>query len=131
MRLDKATREAVRAAYDGKCATCASVDGPFDVDHIRPSADFGTDALENLQLLCRPCHREKTRAENRDRMAKYSSGERPRMPYGPERPPAPRPTPAADPWAEVREALADPSHELLSACQRLGLLLATATHQTS
>lgn len=35
-----------------------------DVDHIKRKADGGTDQLDNLQSLCRPCHIAKTRAEN-------------------------------------------------------------------
>jgi 5-methylcytosine-specific restriction protein A len=35
----------------------------FAVDHIRPKAKGGTDADENLELLCRECHDAKTAAE--------------------------------------------------------------------
>ena len=35
----------------------------LEVDHVSPKADGGTDAYENLTLLCPPCNREK-----RDRM---------------------------------------------------------------
>jgi 5-methylcytosine-specific restriction endonuclease McrA len=35
---------------------------PWDVDHIIPVADGGTDDPENLRLLCIPCHRSVTRA---------------------------------------------------------------------
>lgn len=31
-----------------------------EVDHVVPKAKGGTDALINLQSLCRPCHRQKT-----------------------------------------------------------------------
>lgn len=31
-----------------------------EVDHIRPKANGGSDARENLQGLCRSCHRRKT-----------------------------------------------------------------------
>lgn len=30
------------------------------VDHITPKAKGGTDDPDNLQVLCAPCHREKT-----------------------------------------------------------------------
>ena len=36
----------------------------LEVDHIRPRADGGTDAYDNLTLLCPPCNKEK-----RDRLA--------------------------------------------------------------
>ena len=35
-----------------------------EVDHIKRKADGGTDDLNNLQGLCRACHRDKTKAEN-------------------------------------------------------------------
>lgn len=38
------------------------------LDHIVPRADGGDEWLEdNLQILCAPCHAEKTRTENRAR----------------------------------------------------------------
>lgn len=33
------------------------------VDHIKPKAHGGTDADDNLQSLCWPCHRSKTATE--------------------------------------------------------------------
>ncbi|MDX7989870.1 HNH endonuclease [Xenorhabdus littoralis] len=33
------------------------------VDHIKPKAHGGTDALSNLMLLCFSCHRQKTATE--------------------------------------------------------------------
>ena len=35
----------------------------LEVDHIRPRSDGGSDAYDNLILLCPPCNKEK-----RDRM---------------------------------------------------------------
>lgn len=34
-----------------------------DVDHIKPKAQGGSDDIENLQSLCRACHRKKTSKE--------------------------------------------------------------------
>lgn len=34
-----------------------------DVDHIKPKALGGTDELDNLQSLCRVCHKIKTKRE--------------------------------------------------------------------
>ena len=34
------------------------------VDHIKPKAKGGTDAPDNLQAICGPCHRDKTACDN-------------------------------------------------------------------
>jgi len=34
-----------------------------ECDHITPKAEGGTDALENLQAICTPCHEAKSKAE--------------------------------------------------------------------
>ena len=39
--------------------------GRLEVDHIQPWHRGGSHDLENLQTLCRGCHIEKTRRENR------------------------------------------------------------------
>lgn len=46
------------------------------VDHIVPKARGGTDALENLQSICRPCHDRKSLEElgKRPRAAFDSAG---------------------------------------------------------
>lgn len=48
------------------CVTC-SKSGRYvpasDVDHILNKASGGTDALSNLQSLCKKCHRTKTATE--------------------------------------------------------------------
>lgn len=38
------------------------------VDHIKRKADGGTDADENLESTCDPCHTEKTAHENGQRL---------------------------------------------------------------
>jgi 5-methylcytosine-specific restriction endonuclease McrA len=50
----------------GLCQTCLAKSKvtPFDeVDHIKPKAQGGTDNLDNLQCICKPCHAVKTSAE--------------------------------------------------------------------
>lgn len=49
-----------------RCKVCGLADPVyllFDVDHIIPKSQGGTDARENLQLLCPTCHRRKTIAD--------------------------------------------------------------------
>jgi 5-methylcytosine-specific restriction endonuclease McrA len=51
-------------ARDGHaCAECGSTDRP-NVDHILAKSKGGTDALSNLQVLCRRCHLRKTGRES-------------------------------------------------------------------
>lgn len=42
----------------------------FEVDHIRPVCDGGTDQIENLQCLCSYCHAVKTADDERMRMVR-------------------------------------------------------------
>lgn len=57
--------EAILAAQDGLCFFCTSVlqdeDGhvKFDVDHLQPLCNEGTDWPDNLALTCPPCNSEK------------------------------------------------------------------------
>ena len=47
----------------GICSDCnrkIEAGKAWDIDHILPLAMGGTNAPENLQILCRPCHRSKT-----------------------------------------------------------------------
>jgi len=45
------------------CKAAGRVRSASLVDHIRPLLDGGSNADENLQSLCRPCHDEKTRLD--------------------------------------------------------------------
>lgn len=60
---------------DGYCQQCGAA-GSNQVDHIVPLAEGGTDALENLQLLCDPCHRKKSAYDGvRGRKRKRGGGD--------------------------------------------------------
>lgn len=50
-----------------KCIKCGSKKH-LCADHIIPLADGGKDEIENIQVLCKICHLEKTSAENKKRM---------------------------------------------------------------
>jgi len=52
------TRSLVEEKYNDKCAICGDDNdlGEHEIDHITGSSN----SLENLQLLCKPCHLEKT-----------------------------------------------------------------------
>lgn len=60
-------------ARDGyKCAYCNS-DQELEVDHIVPFSRGGSDKLDNLQLLCKDCNREKGTSNNSDAVKKAVS----------------------------------------------------------
>jgi 5-methylcytosine-specific restriction protein A len=58
----KLRREIQREGW-AHCANCPAVVLPsaVDVDHILPLSKGGTDTPGNVQVLCRPCHKAKTR----------------------------------------------------------------------
>jgi 5-methylcytosine-specific restriction enzyme A len=41
-----------------QCRQCGT-SSPLEIDHIIPLAVGGTNDLSNLQVLCRPCNRQK------------------------------------------------------------------------
>lgn len=47
---------------DGLCAACGKELSLFDADHVFPWSDGGPTETKNLQLLCKICHKEKTRS---------------------------------------------------------------------
>lgn len=60
-------RKVVLARDCGLCQPCSIADRVTPgniVDHIVPKAEGGTDDLENLQVICKPCHVRKTAAES-------------------------------------------------------------------
>ena len=58
---------------NGLCAACTQkIDAgkAWDIDHILPLALGGTNELNNLQILCSPCHRSKTSHSDVPRITK-------------------------------------------------------------
>jgi 5-methylcytosine-specific restriction endonuclease McrA len=63
----QAMRRALVKENYATCTQCRVAYPVWDiaVDHIKPLADGGLDREYNIQVLCRPCHNDKTREENR------------------------------------------------------------------
>lgn len=71
----KVKAEAITRAA-GRCERCSAVlkPGEAEVDHILEDALGGEPVLANAQVLCKPCHREKTA----ERIAKIRKADRAR-----------------------------------------------------
>jgi len=57
----------------GTCTSCSQkIDAgkAWDIDHILPLSLGGTNEPNNLQILCKPCHRSKTSQSDIPRIAK-------------------------------------------------------------
>ena len=62
MAISKTKRAEVYAKFHGKCAYCGSeleIDN-WQVDHLHPRQNGGTDAIENLLPSCRICNHYKS-----------------------------------------------------------------------
>lgn len=42
-----------------RCVACGATGVRFEVDHIVPLANGGSNELQNLRTLCVPCHRKR------------------------------------------------------------------------
>jgi len=56
-------RDAIIKSQNGVCKCCKKESNKFQIDHIRPLANGGTNDINNLQALCLGCHREKCMEE--------------------------------------------------------------------
>jgi 5-methylcytosine-specific restriction endonuclease McrA len=56
-------RRDVRAAAGGRCAVCRETSPRLELDYVIPLRWGGTCDIANARMLCRPCHRAKTKAE--------------------------------------------------------------------
>ena len=75
-QLTKEERQQLLDEADGCCASCKKeIKRAFDVDHIIPLAEGGSNDHENLQVLCKPCHFEKTQIEHEQGYIKLSQTE--------------------------------------------------------
>jgi 5-methylcytosine-specific restriction endonuclease McrA len=58
------TKASAFVRAEGKCQSCAlPIRGGPHYDHIIPIADGGDGSLENCQVLCAPCHSDKTKTD--------------------------------------------------------------------
>lgn len=65
-RAARITRAQIKAVKerDEVCVMCGAMG--TDIDHITPVRKCGQTTLKNLQLLCNPCHIEKSRADYKE-----------------------------------------------------------------
>tara|TARA_Y100001937_G_C7107098_1_gene325594 strand:- start:1194 stop:1706 length:513 start_codon:yes stop_codon:yes gene_type:complete len=76
----KEQRAWVRRRDNGECNHCGNIGMRWDVDHIRPlweqkgvieeDLDWSYYSLDNLQTLCKKCHKKKTKDESAIRALK-------------------------------------------------------------
>ena len=60
--LSPRSREKFHILKNGICNECGcNVGNSFDIDHITPLENGGKDNESNFQLLCKPCHKAKTK----------------------------------------------------------------------
>jgi 5-methylcytosine-specific restriction endonuclease McrA len=59
-------RRMLRRRDGEKCRLCPAIEG-LQVDHVVPLSQDGRHAIDNMQLLCGPCHVAKTTADRRPR----------------------------------------------------------------
>jgi 5-methylcytosine-specific restriction enzyme A len=66
IKFTKEDKEMVLEKSEKKCAGCECCleSKRYEIDHIKPLASGGTNQIDNLQALCKACHRDKTANEN-------------------------------------------------------------------
>lgn len=72
-------RDRIMRRDKGLCQPCLAVGRVMPavaVDHIVPKAEGGTDADENLQAICKACHKRKTENESRRARTNLRAGGR-------------------------------------------------------
>lgn len=65
-RFTEFEKHSIASNQDYKCKHCKAdlVEREFDIDHEIPLASGGKNSIENLQALCKPCHKRKTANES-------------------------------------------------------------------
>jgi 5-methylcytosine-specific restriction protein A len=64
-RLRRKVRAIIKSGELVRCAHCPGLflGSAVDIDHIKPLALGGEDVDENVQVLCKACHKAKTRTD--------------------------------------------------------------------
>jgi len=62
-RANKALKLILWVSQDGRCAICQDLLEDAEGDHLITFAEGGETRLDNLQLLCHPCHADKTHSD--------------------------------------------------------------------
>ena len=64
-RLTPFVRNNIAASQKWQCQICHELlQASYQIDHIQPLRDQGSNALSNLQALCGSCHVQKSAKEN-------------------------------------------------------------------
>lgn len=59
-------REYILAKFNRTCQYCGATDRPFEVDHIYPKSQGGSDRVSNLTLACYDCNQSKGNQDIKD-----------------------------------------------------------------
>jgi 5-methylcytosine-specific restriction protein A len=64
MNIKNSIKKQLLIQQENKCNKCDKECIKYEVDHIVRLADGGSNEIENLQILCKECHKNKTDSEN-------------------------------------------------------------------
>ena len=70
--IDENKRNEIINSYNKKCAVCELECEYFEIDHILPVCAGGTNEIDNLQPLCKDCHKSKSIQERKEGMYNYN-----------------------------------------------------------
>lgn len=71
--LTKEQKNVVKSKTNGLCAGCGLKSKHYQLDHITPLSNGGSNDVDNFQILCQDCHLKKTTEEQQDGTQKILS----------------------------------------------------------